>query len=122
MTTYFQENSDWGGAENNVNDGWEAGVAVEYIVNPNIKLSAGYLYTQTGMTAQYALKEAPELNANTFGAGLVYYVDKSLKVDFGIGVANYESDSYIDTFSGTPLSIGLAKDVVMLSAGLQYGF
>ena len=122
MTTYFQEDADWEGAENNVDDGWEAGIAVEYIVNPNLKLSAGYLYTQTGMPAQYALKEAPELNANAFGAGLVYYVDKNLKVDCGLGFVDYESDSYIDTLSGTPLLIGLEKDVVMLSAGVQYHF
>lgn len=122
FTTYFQEDADWGGAENNVENGWEAGIAVEYILNPRMKLSAGYLYTQTGMSARYALKEAPELDANTFGAGFVYHVNESLKIDCGIAMVDYESESYTDASLGTPIVIGLAKDVVMAAAGVQYHF
>lgn len=121
LTSYFQEDADWGGAENNVDDGWEWGIALEYKVNQNMKWSAGYLYTKTGMDAKYALKEAPELNANSFGAGFVYSGD-NYKIDCGLGLVDYESDSYTDMSSGTPLVIGLEKDVVMLSAGIQYSF
>ncbi len=122
FTTYFQEDADWEGAENYVDDGWEIGIAVEYILSEKLKLSAGYLYTETGITAMYALKEAPPLDANAFGAGIVYNVNDDLKIDFGLGIAKYGSDSYTDTSSGTPLLIGLEKDVVMVSAGVQYRF
>jgi len=122
FTTYFQKSADWGGAEDNVKNGWEAGIAAEYTVNEKLKLSAGYLYTDTGMPAMYALKEAPELNANALGAGFVYFWNDALKIDCGIGLVDYAGSSYTDTSSGSPLEIKLDKDVVMLSAGLQYHF
>ncbi len=121
-TYYFQENANWGGAENNVDNGWETGIAVEYMLRPNLKLTAGYLYTKTGMDARYALKEAPELDANTIGAGFVYKWNENLKIDCGIGLADYKGSSYTDISSGTPLVIGLEKDVIMLSAGVEYRF
>lgn len=122
FTTYFQEDADWDGAEDNVDNGWEAGIAVEYILNEKMKLTAGYLYTETGIKADYALKEAPPLDANTFGAGLVYNVNNQLKIDCGIGIASYGSDSYTDTSSGSSLVIGLEKEVVMIEAGAEYRF
>ncbi|MGD9159061.1 MAG: outer membrane protein transport protein [Desulfobacteraceae bacterium] len=120
FTAYFQEDADWEGAESNVDDGWEAGIAVEYIVNEKMKLSAGYLYTETGIDARYTIKEAPPLDANTFGAGLVYNVNDELKIDCGIGLATYKSDLYTDSLTG--LVIGLEKEVVMIAAGVQYRF
>jgi long-chain fatty acid transport protein len=119
-TIYFNENADWEGEENNVDNGWETGIAVEYIVNEKMKLSAGYLYTETGIDAVDTINEAPPLDANSYAAGLVYDVNDNLKIDGGIGIATYKSDSYTDMLTG--LVIGLKKEVVMLSAGAQYRF
>ena len=122
ITSYFQEDADWGGTENYVTDGWEAGIAFEYMPNPDLKLSIGYLYTETGIDVSRVLNEAPELDARTIGAGLSYNVNENMKMDFGIGVVDYKSGSYVDYSAGTPLSIGFEKDVIFISAGLQYRF
>ncbi len=119
---YFNEDADWNGAEQNVDDGWETSVSIEYILNENLKASIGYLYTRTGMDARYALKEAPELNARSFGGGIAYKKGENLVIDTGMAFVSYENDSYTDTSSGSPLEIEFAKDVVMFSAGVQYHF
>jgi long-chain fatty acid transport protein len=119
---YFQEDADWNGAEQNVEDGWEASVSIEYRFNDNLKGSMGYLHTRTGMEAQYALKEAPELNADSYGCGIVYNINKTLKIDLGAAIVDYKTDLYTDTSSGSAVVIGLEKEVVMLSAGGQYRF
>lgn len=124
LTYYFQEDADWEGLENVVDNGWEAGAAVEYKFNEKMKLSAGYLHTDTGMPAAYALMENPELDADSFAAGMTYQVNDKWKIDCGIGFIDYKSDSY--TFShpllATPILIGYEKDVVMISVGGQYHF
>jgi len=122
LTTYFQDDADWGGAENFVSDSWEGGIAIEYMPNPDLKLSVGYLYTETGMHSSRALKEAPELDARSIGAGFSYNYNENMKIDCGIGMVDYVSDAYTDTSSGTPLVIGLEKDVLFLSAAVQYRF
>jgi long-chain fatty acid transport protein len=119
---YFQEDADWDGAESNVEDGWETSVSIEYKFSDTLKGSIGYLHTQTGMDASHALKEAPELDANSYGGGIVYQINKGLKVDLGAAIVEYKTDSYIDISSGSALAIGFDKDVVMLSAGVQYRF
>lgn len=121
-TIYSQSNADWGGAEVNVDNGWEAGISMEYIFNESLKASIGYLYTDTGMEAQYMLNEVPELNADSFGAGLVYKWNPNLETTFGVGMVSYDSDSYINTSSGTPLVIGFEKDVFFVALGMQYKF
>lgn len=122
ITTYFQDDVDWGGAENYVTDGYDAGITFEYAVYPELKFSMGYLKTKTGMQPAAALKEAPELDANSIGAGFMYQMNENLKIDVGIGAVNYEGDTYVDYSSGTPLVIGLDKDVTFLSLALQYTF
>ncbi len=85
-------------------------------------MSIGYLHTKTGIDAQHALKEAPELDADSFGGGIVYQVNKTLKIDLGAAIVDYKGKSYIDTSSGSAVLIGLKKEVVMFSAGVQYRF
>ena len=60
------------------------------------------------------------MDANSYAAGLAYQVNDSLKIDGGITLATYKSDSYTDPLTG--LVIGLEKDVLMFSAGAQYRF
>lgn len=122
LTYYFQEDADWGGAEQNVDNGWEAGITLAFLFKPNLKASIGYLYTDTGMDAQYALKEAPELRATSFGVGVVYNWNEKLKMDLGFGIVSYDNDSYTDTSSGQAMIIELDKSVTMFSAGIEYKF
>jgi long-chain fatty acid transport protein len=119
---YFHEDAGWGGDEQFAENGWEAALSIEYRFNDNIKGSIGYLHTSTGMDAQHALKEAPELDADSYGAGVVYQVNEGIRIDLGAALVDYKSGSYVDTSSGSALLIGLNKEVIMFSAGIQYCF
>ncbi len=122
FTCYFQEDANWGGDEKMIDDGWEAGIGIEYIIRPGLKWSLGYLYTKTGEDVRFAIKEAPALDANTFGTGIVYNPNEILKIDLGVGLADYKGESYVDISSGSAMVIGLEKDVLMFSAGVEYRF
>ncbi len=119
---YFQENAGWGGAEHYIEDGWETSISLEYRFNNHLKGTIGYLHTNTGMDPQYALKEAPELDADSIGGGIVYTVNETFKIDLGAAIVDYKGDSYTDISSGSAVLIGLKKEVVMFSAGVQYRF
>ena len=120
LTYYFQENADWNGAEQNVDDGHEMGFSVEYAFRENLKGTIGYLRTETGMDPQYALNENPELDATSYGLGIKYEYNENLKMNFGLGIVSYKRDSYMDSITG--LTVVLDKEVKMFSAGAEYRF
>ena len=120
LTYYFQENADWNGAEQNVDDGHEMGFSVEYAFRENLKGTIGYLRTETGMDPQYALNENPELDATSYGLGIKYAYNENLKMNFALGIVSYKRDSYMDSITG--LTVVLDKEVKMFSAGAEYRF
>ena len=120
LTYYFQESADWGGAEQNVDDGYEMGISLEYAFRDNLKGTIGYLNTKTGMEARYATNEAPELDATSFGLGIKYKYSENLKMDFGVGYVSYDRGSYNDSLTNLPVI--LDKEVTMIAAGAQYSF
>lgn len=122
LTYYFNEDADWGGEENRANNGYDVGIAFDYRFNDTIKASLGYMYTEVGIEARDILAEAPQLGASTVGAGLVYTARPGLDLNFAVGKVFYKDDSYIDTSSGTPLTIEYNKDIIFLALGIQYKF
>ena len=69
-TYYFNENADWGGAEDKVDNGYDLGIALEYHFNDSLLASIGYLYTKLGVDPEDMLPENPELDANSIGVGI----------------------------------------------------
>jgi long-chain fatty acid transport protein len=122
LTYYFDEKADWGGAENNVGNGYDVGLALEYIFNDRIKGSVGYMYTDVDQPAQYKLPENPALGASTVGAGIVYTPKPAFDLNLSVGKVFYENASYTDVSSGTPLLIEYKKDIIFLAFGIQYKF
>ena len=122
LTYYFDENADWNGDENNVGNGYDVGLAIEYIFNDRIKGSVGYLYTDVDQAAQYKLPENPALGASTVGAGIVYTPKPAIDLNFSVAKVFYEDASYTDVTSGTPLAIEYKKDIIFLALGAQYKF
>jgi len=120
LTYYFNKNADWNGAENNVGNGYDVGLALEYIFNEKIKGSVGYMYTDVDQDAQYKLAENPALGASTVGAGFVYSPKPVLDLNFSVGKVLYEDASFIDQMTG--LHIEYKKDIVFLAFGIQYKF
>jgi long-chain fatty acid transport protein len=122
FTYYFQEDADWNGDEDNVDDGYELGIAFEYIFNKKLKASLGYLYSDTGMDAEYMTSYKPELNSNSIGGGIAYEAVPGLILNFALENSFYRDDSYVDTSSGTALDIEFEKNVFTVACGVQYKF
>jgi long-chain fatty acid transport protein len=122
LTYYFNENANWNGAENNAGNGYDVGLALEYIFNDKIKGSVGYMYTDVDQDAQYKTPENPALGASTVGAGIVYTPRPALDLNFSVGKVFYEDASYTDITSGTALNIEYKKDIIFLAFGIQYKF
>jgi long-chain fatty acid transport protein len=120
LTYYFNDNADWNGAEDNAGNGYDIGLALEYIFSEKIKGSVGYMYTEVDQDAQYKLAENPALGASTLGAGIVYSPKPVLDLNFSVGKVLYEDASYVDQITG--LNIEYEKDITFLAFGIQYKF
>jgi long-chain fatty acid transport protein len=120
LTYYFNEDADWMGDENFVDNGYDLGIALEYTFNPKLKGSIGYLHTDTGIDAEYMLPEAPELNANTIGTGVAYEAIPGMILNFSLGNAFYEKDSFVESTTGT--TIEYEKNNFFFALGIQYKF
>lgn len=108
------------GDEDLVDNGYDLGIAFEYTFNPKLKGSIGYLHTDTGIDAEYMLPEAPQLNANTIGTGVAYEAIPGMILNFSLGNAFYEDDSFVEPTTGT--TIEYEKNNFFLAFGIQYKF
>ena len=113
ITYYVQEDADWGGDEKDVENGFDAGVALEYAFNDTLKGSVGYMRTETQIDVDDMLFEAPQLDADMFCGGLAYEPISNLTFNFGVSRVNYHGDT-------TSEGIGLDKEVMMTALGVQY--
>jgi long-chain fatty acid transport protein len=120
LTYYFNEDADWMGDEELVDNGYDLGIALEYTFNPKLKGSIGYLHTDTGMDAENMLPEAPQLNADTIGAGVAYEAIPGMMLNFSLGNAFYKSDSFVIPTTGT--TIEYEKNNFFMAFGIQYKF
>jgi len=114
FTYYFNEDADWMGDEDFVDNGYDLGIALEYTFNPKLKGSIGYLHTDTGIDAEYMLPEAPQLNANTIGAGVAYEAIPGMMLNVSLGNAFYEKDSFGP--------VEYEKNNFFMAFGIQYKF
>jgi long-chain fatty acid transport protein len=114
FTYYFNEDADWMGDEDFVDNGYDLGIALEYTFNPKLKGSIGYLHTDTGIDAEYMLPEAPQLNANTIGTGVAYEAMPGMMLNFSLGNAFYEKDSFS--------VVEYEKNNFFMAFGIQYKF
>jgi long-chain fatty acid transport protein len=120
LTYYFNTNADWGGAEDNVDNGYDLGIAAEYVFTDQLLASFGYLRTETGIEAQYMLPENPELDANTIGGGIAYAFTEKFHTNLSAGYVFYDDDSFVSQTTGA--TIEYQKEIVFLAFGIEYRF
>ena len=126
FTLYLNSDAGWTDTSplprdpSDVDNGYDLGIAVEYTFNNKLKGSLGYLHTDTGIEAKNMLPESPELNANTIGAGVAYEAIPGMILNFSLGNAFYEDDSFVIPTTGT--TIEYQKNNFFLGFGIQYKF
>jgi long-chain fatty acid transport protein len=118
LTYYFNEDADWMGDEDLVDNSYDLGLALEYTFNPKLKGSIGYAHTDTGIDAEDMLPESPELNANTIVGGVAYECIPDTILNFGIGNSFYQSDSFVSPVG----TIEYEKNNFFIALGVQYKF
>jgi long-chain fatty acid transport protein len=122
---HFNKDARIGGStrrrlEDRVSNGWEVGLSLEYDVLQNLKASAGWLYSETGIEAKDMLTLFPELDANTFGLGVAWKINPDLDLNIALGKVFYQDESFTDPLTG--LKVTYEKDINFLALGLQYKF
>jgi long-chain fatty acid transport protein len=126
FTLYLNSDAGWTDTAptsrdpSDVDNGYDIGIAVEYTFNNKLKGSLGYLHTDTGIEAKNMESLNPELNANTIGAGVAYEAMPGMMLNFSLGNAFYEDDSFVSQETGD--TVEYQKNNFFLSFGIQYKF
>ncbi len=128
-TYYFIKQAKWqhynneyyGDANDDYDNGWEAGISFEYNAMPELLVSVGYLYTVAGSNEETLSDVDISLNSNMFCAGLKYEVTPELDVNLGLMWTLYK-DASRDTLSstGTPIQIDYTKGSKVIAIGVEY--
>jgi long-chain fatty acid transport protein len=125
LNYYFNNSAGWEDTSptprdpSDVDDGYDIGLTLEYTFNNKLKGSLGYIHTETGIEAKNMLPESPELDADTIGAGVAYECIPDMILNFAIGNAFYQSDSFISSIGS---EIEYEKNNFFLALGVQYKF
>lgn len=113
LNYYFSTNVDWDGREDNLDNGMEAGLALEYSLNDKLCLSGGYLFAGTAATPKYRSDLDYGFDSHTVGFGLGYKLTENLKLDLGAlntfyieGENSDESEIYNKTTLDYSLGVG----------------
>jgi long-chain fatty acid transport protein len=112
-TYYVNKDADWNGTEDDVDNGFEVGLAFEYGFTPTLTGSLGYLYTEKRMHVDYITRECPDLDSHSFAAGVRYEVMPRLDLNFGILGVFYKGER-------TSTGIKLDAEERIVALGIQY--
>jgi long-chain fatty acid transport protein len=117
LTYYMNTGADWDGREDDVENGYEAGAALEFAVSDVLAVSGGVLYSVSGAQDEYQTDQSYSLDSFSVAAGVEYKVNDSITVNVGVFDVIYTegeraaSANYpiMDTFNKT--SIGVAVGI-----------
>lgn len=90
LNYYFNEDVDWDGREEFLENGIEIGAGLDFAVSDALRLSAGYLNSKGGALKGYGTDLSHSLNSNTIGAGGRYYINPNLYISLGVSATTYE--------------------------------
>jgi long-chain fatty acid transport protein len=117
----FDKNANWDGREKFVDsNSYDLGIGIEYDVTKSISVSAGYLRTMYGLSADYQEDSSFELSSHAFGAGGRLRLGEKLDIDIGGFLVSYQDfsktisyppfgsypEKYQQTTSGISIGLG----------------
>jgi long-chain fatty acid transport protein len=80
----FRSSLDLDGIEKNYTVGYSAGGALEWLVRPQFRISAGYVYNNTGIKPEARNPADPLLNSYSVGGGFGVKVNERLDLSLGV--------------------------------------
>jgi long-chain fatty acid transport protein len=99
----FDKNANWDGREKFVDsNSYDLGIGIEYDVTKSIAVSAGYLRTKYGLSADYQEDSSFELSSHAFGLGGRLRLGEKLDIDLGGFLVNYQDFTKTITYPSIP--------------------
>jgi len=120
FTYYMNTSADWEGLEDHADNGYEAGLALEYAINEQLSASAGFLYSVGGAKDTYQTDQSFSLDSYSLAGGIKYQVNESMSLSLGVfdvfytegesaATAMYPVDNtYNKTSIGVAIGLGYA--------------
>lgn len=128
---YFDKNVDYDGSEllniNMIDNNFlEYGLGVEYGLTEDLRVSAGWSATTTGVNSNYQTEMEFSTNTNSFGAGFGYRISPMIDLNVGGQYALYATDSktynhLLGTFP-IPVTETYTKSTWLVGVGLDFYF
>ena len=122
---YGDRGTGWTDVKNNVKkDYQEYGLGAEFHVSPDLLLSAGYLYSQSGVNQSYQSDLSYSLSANTVGLGGAYKISNRVTFQLGGFLASYipKTYTYMMSSGNATYQKTFKKTTWAISAGLDFSF
>ncbi len=123
LTYYLEKEATWDNRLNGEGNSWEWGIMGEWTFNPQWKASLGFLYSNIDVDPNNILAEAPELTAQSFGAGAVWDINPNLALTFGAVKVWYDGKTgQLSSLLPPTFTADYDKDVLSIFAGIQWKF
>ncbi len=112
----FRKDRDLSGRENDYGIGYRVGGAVEWLVTPSIRISAGYLFNDFGIKPEKRNEADMLLNFHQFGAGAGFKINENLDLNIG---AFYVLFVPVKVYSTEVTNVGGSTTIHYLSKDLN---
>jgi len=123
LNYYMNTGVDWAGREENVDNGYEIGLSVEYSLNEKMKASVGFLNADGGAKPDYQTDLSYSLKSNTIGLGIAYKVSDAMTVNIG-GLNTFFQDDSRDgehDLGGSGLMVAYTEEYAKTTFGFAFG-
>ena len=119
---YMNTGVNWDGKEDYIDNGYEAGLSVEYALNEKLKASLGFLNAAGGAQENYQTDLSYSLNSNTIGLGFNFALSEKLNIDFGAlntfyaegtrdGASESTSVNFVETYNKTTMGFAFGLNL-----------
>jgi long-chain fatty acid transport protein len=116
FTYYLEEDANREDARfQNVGNGYDFAISLEYGFNDRLKGSFGWMITKTDISPDNMVPEAPELDAATLCGGIAYAFNPNLELNLALMNTFYDAEL-------TSTGIKLDKNILGFGCGIQYKF
>lgn len=117
---YLNSQVNWDGDEEFVENGFEVGAGIDYGLNDNLAVSAGFLRAVGGANDQYQTDLSYSLTSSTVAGGFKYRFNPKAVISVGVSNTLYDQGQNDDV--GTDFEERYDKTALDIALGLQYSF
>ena len=109
---YMNTGVDWDGDEENLENGFDGGVAIEYALSEALCASVGFVYANSGATDDYQTDLDFSLNSTSVAFGVGYMLSSNLALNLGALTSfSIEGQNTADTETYNKSTFGFAIGV-----------